>query len=260
MGYFAQEGDSDFTPYDPRYALHQMGYNDIQEGCQATHFRSVLAAEERGFSPDGQLDALRRNGWDVVDTDLDFAAADDGPDSAAEIGKARSRDYLGACLDENDEQIRQYFCCDYAPISLSVVRVPPNEDNVSMRWHCDGGPSRHLKMLVYLNKTDGATGVTDRHQTDLFLRSGYAFCGLEQRRGDDFVRQFASKHDIPFNPAHITPLPGKALLLEPSLVLHRGIAPTQEDRVMLQIILVPEMRPWRDNFDSLWPVIVKNKA
>ena len=256
MGYFAKEGDSDYTHYDPRNALNIQGCNDIEKGYQMHHFRSVLASNERGFSPDGRLDALRRNGWDVVDTDLDLAKG--LAERAKEMGKTLACTTLNACLDRNDEQIRQYFCCDYAPISLNVVRTPPGEDTVSMRWHCDSGPSRHLKMLVYLNETDGATGVISRGESDLFSRAGYIFCGLKQRRGDNFLRHFASENAIPFHPAHITPLPGHALLLEPSLVLHRGIAPTQGERVMLQIILVPEMKLWRDHFDSLWPIIEGN--
>ena len=262
MGLFAKEGDSDFTPYDPRGALNVKGSNDVEKGYQMHHFRSVLAADERGFSPDGRLDALRRVGWDVVDTDLEYESMSydviTGPDSATDIGKAHSRRYLGACLDPNDEQIRQYFSCDYAPISLSVVRVQPNEDNVSMRWHCDSGPTRHLKMLVYLNETDGATGVIERMDTDLFFRAGYAYCGLEQRLGDDGTREFALKQEIPFYPTFVTPPPGQAILFEPALVMHRGKAPTEEERVMLQIILVPEMRLWRDHFDSLWPTIEGN--
>ena len=259
MGYFATESDSDFIPYDPRGALHIKGCNDVEKGYQMHHFRSVLAADERGFSPDGRLDGLRRVGWDVVNTDVDFVARDDVEgDSAKEMGKTLSLIYLRECLDPNDEQIRQYFSCDYAPISLSVVRVGPGEDNVSMRWHCDSGPTRHLKMLVYLNETDGATGVIERMDTDLFFRAGYAYCGLEQRLGDDGTRTFALEQEIPWNPAFVTPPPGQALLFEPALVLHRGKAPTEEERVMLQIILVPETRLWRDHFDSLWPTIEGN--
>ena len=257
-----------FAPYDPRGALNVKRDNDVEKGYQGHHFRSVLAADERGFSPDGRLDPLRRYGWDVVSTEMPLyplGAADPrgyltGPDSAVEMGKALSRTYLGACLDSNDEQIRQYFCCDYAPIALSVVRGLPNEDNVSMRWHCDSGPTRHLKMLVYLNETDGATGVIKRMDTDLFFRAGYAYCELKQRLGDDGTREFALKHEIPFCPTFVTPPPGQAILFEPALVLHRGKAPTEGERVMLQIILVPEMRLWREHFDTLWPTIESNVA
>ena len=64
---------------------------------------------------------------------------------------------------ETDQAIAAYFGSEYLVhwYAFSLTRPAERQESVSFRWHCDKGPSRHLKLIVYLNPTAEHGGNTD---------------------------------------------------------------------------------------------------
>ena len=123
---------------------------------------------------------------------------------------------------------------------------PGGEPNVSFSWHCDGGPTKHLKVLLYLNGSDehgGNTRFLDRATTDAFKKIGYVFCDIDHRLDD--LAALAGEHGIAYRPLEAPMRTGEAILFEPANVLHKGVWPTRAPRYLLQICIVPSPMPWR---------------
>ena len=167
-----------------------------------------------------------------------------------------------------DQRIAGYFASEYLPLWCRFFRNDPEGDsNISFSWHCDGGPTKHLKLLLYLNASQehgGNTQFLDRPTTDAFKEVGYVFCDINHRLDD--LSALAQERGIPYMPLEAPMWTGEAILFEPANVLHKGVWPTQGPRYLLQICIVPSPMPWRDacalfpiprdNHD--WPVVDRN--
>lgn len=147
-----------------------------------------------------------------------------------------------------DERMRAYFGSEYIPLWFRFYKAVPAENpNVSFRWHYDGGPSRHLKILLYLNGTEehgGDTLFVDRETTDAFKEAGYVFCDINERLTD--LDDIAAENGISFDPVSLAPNAGEAILFEPMNIMHRGCWPTKSPRYIIQICLLPSPAPWQD--------------
>lgn len=152
-----------------------------------------------------------------------------------------------------EERLLRHFQAEFLVYSLDVVRtLPKSESRRSFLWHCDRGPRRFLKILLYLNGTaehGGNTEFLDRPTTQGFERLGYVF-GPNKRRAAD-LGPLARKHGMPYRPLSWPVKAGEALLFQPASVLHRGIMPTRGDRYLLSIMLLPSPVPWREAFAAL---------
>lgn len=176
---------------------------------------------------------------------------------------------LGEVLsDAVDRRLTAYFGSEYLPLWCRFYRADPDKPpSVSFRWHCDGGPSRHLKILVYLNGCDehgGDTICCDRATTDAFKQAGYVFGDVRRRLED--VEPLAEAAGIRFAPISFWPETGDALIFEPMAIMHRGCWPRRATRYIIQICLLPSPLPWREmcgHFDlpgrrNDWPVVGLN--
>ncbi len=148
---------------------------------------------------------------------------------------------LDACLVH-------YFEAEYLVHTAMLIRTRASSEapTVSFRWHCDKGPERHLKLLIYLNDHkahQGGTEYLDLDDTAAVGRHGYVF-GWTRRRTSrlDALERIAGKS------LHVhrrTPDAGDAVLFQPARVLHRGLAPRTGDRLVLTLCLLPSPVPWR---------------
>ena len=167
-----------------------------------------------------------------------------------------------------DRRISGYFGSEYLPLWCRFFRNDPAGDrNISFSWHCDGGPTKHLKLLLYLNASQehgGNTQFLDRPTTDAFKGIGYVFCDINHRLDD--LSALAERHGIPYAPMEAPVRTGEAILFEPANVLHKGVWPTRGSRYLLQICIVPSPMPWRDACTLFpipsdshdWPIVDKN--
>jgi hypothetical protein len=149
-----------------------------------------------------------------------------------------------------DAKIAGHFESEYLIYSFSVTRtLPITEARRSFLWHCDRGPRRFLKILLYLNGSEGHGGNTeclDRQTTTALERIGYVF-GPNRRRSDNLA-PLARMHGISYAPIRWPIKAGEGLLFEPAGTLHRGIMPSRGERYVLSITLVPSPVPWQVAF------------
>jgi hypothetical protein len=166
-------------------------------------------------------------------------------------------DALLPLLDETlgaaDTAIAGHFGSEYLICSLGVSRtLPVSGARRSFLWHCDRGPRRFLKVLLYLNEGHGGnTEFLDRATTAEFEALGYVF-GPNRRRLADLSR-LARKFGILHTPLRWPIRTGDALLFEPASVLHRGIMPTTGERYMLSLMLLPSPVPWQGAWGLMPP-------
>ena len=123
-----------------------------------------------------------------------------------------------------DKKLNRYFHSDYVVYWFTFLRAIPSFDSRrSFLWHCDKGPSSHLKILLYLNGTEehgGNTEFLDRGMTEQFTESGYLFGPVDARQKD--LSNLARNLDIDYRPKKWAIRPGEGIIFEPSKVLHRG--------------------------------------
>jgi hypothetical protein len=148
-------------------------------------------------------------------------------------------------------EVERRFGSPFLVYNMHVTRLRPGTvSKRSLLWHCDTGPSDHLKLLLYLDdseETGGNTNFIDRAASDAFLRAGYTFGPLRRRRGD--LTALGRRFGIRFQPRHWRLRPGQGLLFEPSRVLHRGVVPTGAARHIVTLLLLPSPTPWHSHSD-----------
>ena len=148
-----------------------------------------------------------------------------------------------------DAQFLRYFQSEYLVHTIACTLTPKAErqDVVSFRWHCDKGPRKHLKMIVYLNASErhgGNTEFIDLADTASVARRGYLFGRSKARTGDlgrlsRIAGQSLRSHSQPMQA-------GDAVIFQPALVLHRGISPAKGDRLAITLCLLPSPVPWEE--------------
>jgi len=152
-----------------------------------------------------------------------------------------------------DQRIAEYFGSEYLVhwLAFSVTRKASEQASVSFRWHCDKGPSSHLKLIVYLNPTEehgGNTEFIDLAGTEAVAHRGYLF-GRSGSRTPDIrhLSRIAGKELV----SHANPLDaGQAVLFQPSKVLHRGLSPQRGDRLVLTLCILPSPVHWKAALES----------
>lgn len=164
------------------------------------------------------------------------------------------RGLLAAVLQGRaDESIAGFFQSEYLVhwVALSLTRAAPEQSSVSFRWHCDKGPSAHLKLIVYLNATaehGGNTEFIDRAGTMAVAGRGYLFGWSKTRTGD--IAHLSRLAGRELSASQRPMEAGEAVLFEPARVLHRGVSPTRGPRLTATLCLLPSPVPWQQAFDS----------
>ena len=152
-----------------------------------------------------------------------------------------------------DQRIAEYFGSEYLVhwLAFSVTRKATEQASVSFRWHCDKGPSAHLKLIVYLNPTaehGGNTEFIDLAGSEAVARRGYLFGRSNSRTSD--IRRLSSiaGQDLAGHARELRA--GQAVLFQPSRVLHRGLSPARGDRLVLTLCILPSPVHWKTALNS----------
>ncbi|MDT0496443.1 hypothetical protein RM530_03565 [Algiphilus sp. W345] len=163
------------------------------------------------------------------------------------------REWLTGFLDQVlrdpvDSAIAGFFGSEYLVhwVAFSLTRAAPEQESVSFRWHCDKGPSAHLKLIVYLNPTTGHGGNTefmDLDDTLTVAQRGYLFGRSKARTAD--TRHLAELAGRPLSTELRDRQAGEAVLFQPARVLHRGISPSRGPRLTATLCLLPSPVNWR---------------
>ncbi len=159
---------------------------------------------------------------------------------------------LASALSETvDALISRFFQSEYLVHWYTMSRTMParRQRSVSFRWHCDKGPTGHLKLLVYLNGTRehrGGTAFLKLSDTARLAERGYLF-GRTARRSDsvEYLSQLAG---FALKPDFREMRAGQGIIFQPARVLHSGISPTLGSRYVLTLCILPSPVHWREAF------------
>jgi|GEM_PF-1572325 len=248
-----------------------LGYGDYAETCRAAFTRSP-----------GQADVFLKNGFErfqllaprkiesllsiIKKAETDPRTFDDRGEGLGVIYLTRPeivRTVLGTILNATvDQKMTAFFKSEYRVLWFSVQKVASHEaENVSFKWHKDLGPSRHLKLILYLSdtaETGGRTDFIDRTTTQKLRHAGYDFVEVGQRASD--LHPFAAQsgidltvHDDPFTA-------GEAVIFQPPEVLHRGVMPTLAPRYTITLCLAPHTESWMTWLECLPPMIFQDET
>ena len=149
-----------------------------------------------------------------------------------------------------DQKLVEYFKSEYFIYWYTVLRATPSpQARRSFLWHCDKGPSSHIKLLLYLNGTEehgGNTKFLDRQTTAKFIKTGYIFGPVDARQSD--LSTLAKSANINYSPKKWDMKPGDGILFEPSQILHCGVLPTNGPRYVIAFCLLPSPIPRQEAF------------
>jgi len=166
-----------------------------------------------------------------------------------------------ALTDEVDAQILEFFGSEYFVYWYTLSRTAPVEGpaTVSFMWHCDRGPSAHLKLLVYLNdhsEHGGGTSYLDLAGTEAVGRGGYVFARGKRRTGS--LEKLSKLAGTPLVAYDHLPRAGDAVLFQPSRVLHSGITPKLGPRYVFTLCLLPSPVRWQQALERSAQVDLRN--
>ncbi len=237
-------------------------YAEYLAHCRAVWRRSPAPLadsdlEQRGFT---YLRALESAAAGAYVTDIESRYK-------PQLLKKDSRDLEGFRVDDRpwlngllgqvlqgpvDAAVAAFFRSEYLVhwVALSVTRQADEQASVSFRWHCDKGPSAHLKLIVYLNATDshgGNTEFMDLADTMAVARRGYLFGWSKTRTGD--VARLSRMAGRQLAPRLRALDAGEAVLFQPGRVLHRGISPMRGPRLTATLCLLPSPVHWQRAFE-----------
>jgi hypothetical protein len=120
--------------------------------------------------------------------------------------------------------------------------LPLEDRPYHVNWHCDGGPNRHLKMLVDLNDNEEHGGYTEMMSlgdTERFKRHGYVWCPLDDRLPS------LKPLGISYQRFHKHLQPAEGLLFEPANIMHKAKWPDKAPRYIIQLCFLPADKDWR---------------
>ena len=152
-----------------------------------------------------------------------------------------------------DALIADYFGSEYVPYWAAYqVASPDVSAKRAFRWHCDKGPSKWLKILLYFTNSDDTGGNTlllNRKESEQMARTGYTFGPLKERVED--ITPIARRHGFEIHPRQFSIRAGQGILFEPAQLLHRGLPPSKAPRKIMQILVLPSPLPWREALERL---------
>lgn len=237
---------NDFSFLNPNNARELRRKYDIVGGYENYHRR---CQEQCQRAPEGFCDGLEKVSVltpeqagkirGLIDEDSD---------------KLRDHDFrvwlLESILEPLDGKLLAYFRSEYCPLWMRFYKNEPDnppEESYSFYWHCDGGPTAHLKLLLYLSSTEECGGNTAFIPSLLswnLEEAGYTFCPMENRTVD--LEPLCEELGLHYQEQRFDIQSGEGVLFEPAQILHKGIWPTEAPRYLVQICFLPCGIPWRD--------------
>ncbi|MFT5162858.1 MAG: hypothetical protein ACI9FJ_001438 [Alteromonadaceae bacterium] len=157
--------------------------------------------------------------------------------------------------DEIDSLLCSFFQSEYTLFWYSYLETTPDRESrsYSSHWHCDGGPEKHLKMLIYLNRYEDHLGNTkfyDKPTTTKLKEAGYIFGSIKART--DELGPLGRGKNIPLNEIMYEDIEaGDALLFAPQQLAHIGKIPKTGTRHVLQLCFIPSPYPWQFTKDKV---------
>jgi len=239
------------------------GYGDYSELCRSKLKREIPALEGNALATSG-FTYLNL----ITDTQANELKHEIKANKQLSYIKKQTRDLVGFHITdreqirefitsiitaEADKQFLNYFQSEYLvhTVTFTITPKAQEQESVSFRWHCDKGPRKHLKMILYLNATEEHSGNTEfinMQDTTGVASRGYLFGWSMTRTGDiAHLSRIAGK---PLQCHSQTMQAGDAVIFQPASVLHRGVSPTRGERFVITLCLLPSPIHWREALNS----------
>jgi len=151
--------------------------------------------------------------------------------------------------DEVDDHVSSYFKSEYCIMWWAMYKIESHNESdfYYTKWHCDGGPKNHLKIITYLNGYDehaSSTAILDKYTSDKLKDIGYIFNNIKRRNVD--IDPLCQYYDISFSPELIKPNTGDSLIFNPHQLAHKAVAPNKgHARYALTLCLLPSELNWK---------------
>lgn len=150
-----------------------------------------------------------------------------------------------------DRRLISYFQSEYTPTKIGFsVHQGEGSLKVSGGWHCDGGPAKHVVVIVYFTPSEGVTGNTlfgDLQTTAKLKDAGYIFCRTQDRI--DNLAPVLDELGMPdFDEWHFDVEAGEALIFDAPNLMHKGVPPVSGRRYTMAVAVVPNNRHWMEEY------------
>lgn len=149
---------------------------------------------------------------------------------------------------EVDAELKAYFNSNYAIMFYSSrnITLDSRETNPSIKWHCDGAPTKSAMVMCYLN------GEEDHQSSTLFLNEdvtkklkeiGYIYSKVVDRHEE--IDDLLEYYDLDRTVHRHEFKPGETIIFGASQVAHRAEVPKVDGaRTTLDFCIVPSPVPW----------------
>lgn len=149
---------------------------------------------------------------------------------------------------EMDRELKAYFKSHYALLWYQMNEVDPTNaaEDYSKKWHCDGGPTSHLKTITYLEGSDqhgSTTDVMDVKTSTRLKEIGYAFCDISHRQEniEDLCQHYGLQPKITKQKFKA----GQTCLFNPFYPMHKaGLPKPDKTRRDISLCFIPSPIPW----------------
>ncbi len=155
-----------------------------------------------------------------------------------------------------DQAAISYLGSEYMPLWYEVSKATDrdNQTTMSFKWHCDTGPAKQLKIIVYLNPTSqhqGNTLLSDKTTTDKLKEIGYVFNSTKYRLSD--IKRLTDALKLPHCIESFDLAAGDGILFNPYDLLHRGSAPSPSTpRYTLTLCLIQSPIHWLECINNIY--------
>ncbi|QBG35223.1 GSCFA domain-containing protein [Litorilituus sediminis] len=222
---------------------HQFGYQDTIQRARAAYQRESIATP----LADNHIHVLRNH----FPPELCQSLIEEYENNSTGIQHPSVLEVLLPQVfnDALDEQIRSYFNSEYCIFWWSIYKVENHNEQeyYYTKWHCDGGPENHLKVITYLNGYEehgSDTSYLDIEASNALKKVGYLFNNMEDRSTD--ISPLCQHFDINFNPQSVKPNTGDTILFNPNQLAHRAMPPkVGKPRYVLNFCLLPSEVHWK---------------
>ncbi|MEH6346638.1 MAG: GSCFA domain-containing protein [Bermanella sp.] len=151
---------------------------------------------------------------------------------------------------EIEEELNAYFNSNFAIMFYSSrnITLDSRETNPSIKWHCDGAPTKSAMLMCYLNGEEdheSSTLFLDEEPTRKLKEVGYIYSLVVDRHEeiDDLLDYYEIDNDIHRHAFKA----GESILFGASQVAHRAEVPKIEGaRTTLDFCFIPSPVPWRE--------------
>ncbi len=151
---------------------------------------------------------------------------------------------------EIDAALHSYFGGHYAVLwyNWAVVEGPDTPKSTANKWHCDAGPTTHLKTITYFDYTEdhgSSTSLADISSTQRLKEVGYLLNDIKYRQID--ISDLLNFYDINLKKESPVFSAGDTVMFNPTKRMHQIILPKEGmKRRCFTLCYIPSPLPWKE--------------